>query len=144
MKIISGELVVWVDGVRHDYKAGDSFVIPAGARHRFKNAGTVPVVVDAANDGPSFEDFAVPIAIEMQRRGGKMSIKMMAIMMAQTMKHDVSKPTLRSWPLLLLALPFAIVGRLFARPLPSVVGWDVGAPPPPDSSHHHPNATNPS
>ena len=74
--LLSGELAVWIDGKRHDVRAGEHFTIPAGASHRFKNFGKVPAVVVMANDGPMFEDFLVPIAIEMQKRGGKMSARM--------------------------------------------------------------------
>jgi mannose-6-phosphate isomerase-like protein (cupin superfamily) len=130
MHILSGKLTVWIEGVRRDLEPGDHFTVPAGARHRFKNYGKVPVVVDAANDGPAFEDFAIPIGIEMQRRGGKMSFGMMGLMIAQARKFDNARPTLRAWPLVLIAMAFGLLFRPFGKALPPVYGWDAGAPPP--------------
>jgi len=34
--VINGRVDVWIDGVRHSYKKGDNFFIPAGIKHYAK------------------------------------------------------------------------------------------------------------
>lgn len=124
--VVSGKLSVWVDGVRHDLGPGDTLAIPHGAAHRFKNFGPEPAVVEVANDGPGFENFCVPLAIEGRRRGSdELGPGMIGLVLVQAVSADNSKPTWRSRPIWEVVRVVAWVARLFGvEPLPPVRGWD--------------------
>lgn len=125
-RVVSGELAIFLNGVRHDVRAGDTATIPPGVAHRFKNFGKVPVVIDAANDGASLEDFMVPIAVEMQSRGGKMSPRLFAVMLVQLTATDPNVPV--GIPPFVLSLVRGVAWcftKLGIRPLPPVVGWEA-------------------
>ena len=128
-RIVSGEISIWVDDVRHDLKAGDELTIRAGQAHRFKNVGQVPVVVDAANDGATFEDFCIPLAIEGQRRGGKMTFGIVLLLIAQVAATDPNLPTKRTVRLMKVmnAIAWFVTRVLRVRPLPAVYGWEPSA-----------------
>jgi mannose-6-phosphate isomerase-like protein (cupin superfamily) len=127
-RVVSGEIAVFLDGVRHDCRAGDGLTIGPGVAHRFKNFGDVPVVIEVANDGPSMEDFLVPLAVELRRRDNKMSmLKATAIMLVQLVATDPTIPVGKTvWAARILR-PFAwLFKKLGVESLPPVIGWDRG------------------
>jgi len=55
-RIEAGSGVVVIDGRRHDIKADDAIVIPAGARHNVINTGTVPLKLYTIYGPPEHRD----------------------------------------------------------------------------------------
>lgn len=128
-RLVKGRLSVWLDGKRHEFTAGDELDIPLGVAHRFLNPGEEPAVVEAEHEGTIFEDFAIPLAVEAQRRGGKMTLGLMALTLVQMSELDPTVPTRRT------KLVYGVLGvfvRIFrlcgVRPLPPVIGWDQPRP----------------
>ncbi len=127
-RVVSGEVAVWMDGVRRDFRAGDAYTIAPGVAHRFKNFGPAPVVVECVNDGPTFEDFAVPIAVFGQRTGGKITFKMGAQILVQIVATDPNIPVGSTvWLARILRVFAWTFVKLGMRPLPPVIGWEVAA-----------------
>lgn len=125
-KIIQGEMTIWKDDVRHDVKAGDSLHIPPGCAHRFANTSNAPCVVDVTNDGPTFEDFCIPLALLGQKTGGKMTLGFMLKLIAQVAATDPNLPSKRTKNLVrvLSAIPWFVTRVLRVKPLPIVTGWE--------------------
>ena len=71
--VLSGELHVWVDGVKHALQAGDVLTVARGVRHRFLSAGAVPAVVDVALTGDAMERNLVPTILALG--AGKFGVK---------------------------------------------------------------------
>lgn len=124
MRVRSGRGTAWLDGVRHDLGPGDELVIPPGVAHRFRSFGPAPLVVACENDGPSFEDFAIPLAVAAQQSGGRIDARLVATVFVQTAHCAPSIPTGSGRVAAALFGAVARVLGLFVRPLPPVPGWD--------------------
>ena len=125
-RVVSGELAVWLDGKRHDVRAGESIVIRPGVAHRFKNCGKEPVVVEVENDGPSFEDFVVPLGVAFHKSGGMSPLKLAALVLVQTDATDPNIPVGATvWAVRILRPMARLLKRMGVEPLPPVIGWDA-------------------
>ena len=54
-EVLSGAIIFWLDGVERRFSAGESFVIPAGCAHTFKNASKVEAVRTLVTHSGAFE-----------------------------------------------------------------------------------------
>jgi quercetin dioxygenase-like cupin family protein len=69
LTVLEGEAEMWIEGERIAVGAGRSLIVPAGARHGFRNSGTATLHLHAILAAPIFE--AMPEgATEMTRRWG--------------------------------------------------------------------------
>jgi len=119
--IVSGMLRIWLDGVAQDLAPGQAVTVRPGVRHKFKNPGTEPVVVDVSLDGPLQEDALVPLA---HRLGGstKMRLADLFTMIVHATEVEASAPPSRVGGAIMRGL--AAVCRLFgARALPRAGAW---------------------
>jgi len=122
-RVVSGRLVVVVEGVRHDLSAGDELTVPAGAVHSFEHPWDEEAVVEVSLDGPRMEDQFLPLAI---RLGSELRLRDVAQMMAQfgvAVAAGASVPV-PAWAAALMRGLGAFVGWFGVRPLPPEVGWE--------------------
>ena len=116
-----GRCGFWLDGVPRDLGPGQAVTVEAGARHRFLNPGTEPVVVDVSLDGPLQEDALVPLAL---RLGGRtnMGFRDFCVMVVHAVDVRASTPPSKAAAAIVNGL--ARLFRLFgARPLPRAAAW---------------------
>jgi quercetin dioxygenase-like cupin family protein len=55
LTVLEGEPEMWLDEQRTVVSAGQSFVVPAGRKHGFRNAGTTTLHIHAVLASPVFE-----------------------------------------------------------------------------------------
>ncbi len=67
LTVLSGEAEIWMDDERIVIPAGNSFIVPAGRSHGFRNSGVTTLHIHAVLASPVFE--ALPEgATELTRR----------------------------------------------------------------------------
>ncbi len=127
-KVLEGALTIWIEGKRVDYGPGMSVSIPPRKRHRFKNFGKQPVVVEVTLDGPRMEDLFIPLAV-MTRDSGRspaLTLGMTGQVFVQADEHQSSTPASAIGRAIMTGL--AGVARLLgSKPLPPVYDWSVPA-----------------
>lgn len=127
-RIISGELIVVLNGVDRHLRPGDTLTVPAGAPHSFKHPGTEPLVAEVTLGSTYMEDQFVPLAVHF---GDPDRIPLSAV--AQVIVHvqhwmaagsNVPTSAVFRGFMAAVAFPLRLLGY---RPLPPVHGWDARA-----------------
>ena len=127
-RIISGELVVVIDGKRHHLHPGATLTVPAGAPHYFEHPGSEPLIAEVTLSSTFMEDQFIPICAHFgdPERLTLSALPQVLVHIQHWMQVGSNVPTsaVVRMMLALLVLPFRLLG---VRPLPPVTGWDDAA-----------------
>ncbi len=123
--VLSGQLEIYVHGVRYPLGPGDTFEVPAGEPHHFGHPGTEETVVEVSLDGPRMEDQFVPLAARYDSPT-KMSFSALPQVVVHIHHAMVNGGNVPCSRMLLGAIgAIAAMFRAFGvRPLPPVEGWE--------------------
>lgn len=118
--VVSGTLRIWIDGTSRDLGPGDTVTVEPGARHRFLNPGSDPVIVHVSLNGTRMEDALVPLAIYANGRR-KMNLRAFAVVMAHLNAEPGSQPPGKLGRVFMRG--FTGMFRLVVKPRPRAPAW---------------------
>ena len=124
-RILSGRLVVVLEGARHALGPGDTFTVPAGVVHHFEHPGNEELVAEVTLSGTWMEDQVLPICVRFgdPERRPVTAMPQFLVHLGHWMQQGANVPHSAFTRLLMntSAATFRIFGL---RPLPPVQGWD--------------------
>jgi hypothetical protein len=124
--VCAGVIQIWVAGVRHVLREGDSLTVPAGVPHRFLNPGPDEVVVAVRLSGTGMEDTLLPMTTLTDADGniGIGALPRVLVHVAEASARGATVPNSRVFRVVFGAIA-AFFHLLGARPPGPVSGWDT-------------------